>query len=173
MDFRKITAIALAPLSWAFRVVVGLVILFEEWGWPILGRWMAAIAQLPILRQLEHFLKALPPYGALAALVLPSLVLLPIKLCAVWLLAHGYAGFGVAVVILAKLAGTAVLAWLFQLIQPSLMTLPWFAQLYRRWLAWKAELIAWVRASVAWRVSRGVKRQARMLARHLRKIIKL
>lgn len=173
MDFRKITAIALAPLIWAFRVVVGLVILFEEWGWPLLGRWMATLARLPILRQLEHFLKTLPPYGALAALVLPSLVLLPIKLCALWLLAHGYAWVGVAVVILAKLAGTAVLAWLFQLIQPSLMNLSWFATLYRRWLAWKAELIAWVRASAAWRFSRGVKRQVRTVARNLRKIIKL
>lgn len=158
----------LRPFAWTFRLVMALVILFEEWGWPQLARAMAWLAKLPILKQLEALLRRLPPYGALMALLVPSLFLLPVKLFALWLLAEGYTTTGVLVVMGAKLGGTAVLAWLFQLIQPALMTLPWFAALYGRWLAWKDDLLAWIRASTAWRVARGVKRQTRLVVRAIR-----
>lgn len=41
----------------------------------------------------------------------------------------------------AKLVGTSVVARLFALTQPALMTLPWFARLYARWSAWKTSLL--------------------------------
>ena len=59
----------------------------------------------------------------------------------------------------AKLGGTALLAWLFQLIQPALLRLAWFARLYGRWSAWKAELLAWLRTSAPWRAARLLRRQ--------------
>ena len=86
-----------------------------------------------------------------------SLLILPVKLAALWLVAQGRVVLGVGVVVVAKLVGTALLAWLFQLIQPALMQLPWFARLHARWTAWKAELLAWVRASAVWRTARGIK----------------
>ncbi len=66
-------------------------------------------------------------------------------------------GQPLAVVVAAKLLGTAVLAWLFALTQPALMRMPWFAAGYRRWYAWKEALLARVRASWAWRTGRAVK----------------
>lgn len=165
---------ALAALArWLLRLVIALVIVFEEWGWAPLARAMGWVARIPILRQVETKLRMLPPYGALVALLIPSVFLLPIKLLAIWLLAKGYTALGVLVVLCAKVAGTAVLAWLFQLIQPALMTLPWFEALYRRWLAWKADLLAWVRASMAWRLARGTKRRSRTVFRALRKSLGL
>lgn len=147
----------LAPLRWLVRVVLALLILFEEWGWEPLRRAFAVFAQLPVIRQLEALLRRLPPRWALVALLLPSLLILPVKLLAVWLVAEGRVTLGVAVIIAAKLFGTALLAWLFQLIQPALMQLAWFARLHARWTAWKAELLAWVRASAVWRTARAVK----------------
>ena len=147
----------LAPLRWLVRVVLALLILFEEWGWEPLRRAFAVFARLPVIRQLEALLRRLPPRWALVALLLPSLLILPIKLLAVWLVAEGRVTLGVAVIIAAKLFGTALLAWLFQLIQPALMQLAWFARLHARWTAWKAELLAWVRASAVWRTARAVK----------------
>jgi len=158
----------LAPLRWLVRVVLALVILFEEWGWEPLRRLFALIAKLPVIRQIEAGLRRLPPRWAFVVLVLPSLLILPIKLAALWLVARGHALLGVAVIIAAKLFGTALLAWLFQLIQPALMQLPWFARLYARWTIWKADLLAWVRASAVWRAARAFKLRLGRWARRWR-----
>ncbi len=160
----------LAPLRWLVRVILALLILFEEWGWEPLRRAFALIARLPLIRQFEALLRRLPPRWALAVLVLPSLLILPIKLAAVWLVAEGHALLGVGVIIAAKLFGTALLAWLFQLIQPALMQLAWFAQLYARWTGWKAELLAWVRASAVWRTARAMKLRLKRLFRRAREM---
>ncbi|NCT84385.1 MAG: hypothetical protein GXC94_14645 [Comamonadaceae bacterium] len=155
----------LAPLRWLFRVVFALLILFEEWGWEPLRRVFALIARLPLIRQVEAALKRLPPRWAFVVLVLPSLLILPVKLAAVWFVARGHVVFGLGVIVAAKLGGTALLAWLFQLIQPALMQLGWFARLYARWAAWKAELLAWVRASGVWRTARAIKLRVKRLFR--------
>ena len=147
----------LAPLRWTLRVVLALLILFEEWGWEPLRRVFALFARLPVIRQFEAGLKRLPPRWAFVVLVLPSLLILPIKLLAVWLVAQGRVALGVGVIVAAKVIGTALLAWLFQLIQPALMELPWFARFYGRWTRWKADLLAWVRASSVWRTARAIK----------------
>lgn len=155
----------LAPLRWLLRLVFAVLILFEEWGWEPLRRAFALLAKLPVIRQFEALLKRLPPRWALVVLVLPSLLILPIKLLAVWLVAEGRVLLGVGLVIAAKLIGTALLAWLFQIIQPALMQLGWFARVHARWTAWKAELLAWVRASAAWRMARAVKLRVKRLFR--------
>jgi hypothetical protein len=155
----------LYPLRWLIRVVLAVLILFEEWGWEPLRRAFALFARLPVIRQVEVLLKRLPPRWALVALVLPSLLILPIKLLAVWLVAEGRVTLGVAVIIAAKLVGTALLAWLFQLIQPALMELGWFARLHARWTAWKTDLLAWVRASAVWRTARAIKLRVKRLFR--------
>lgn len=153
----------LAPLRWLFRVSLAVLILFEEWGWEPLRRAFALLAKLPVIRQFEALLKRLPPRWALIVLVLPSLLILPVKLLAVWLIAEGRVTLGLTVIVAAKLIGTALLAWLFQLIQPALMQLPWFARLHARWTAWKAELLAWVRASAVWRSARAIRLRLKRL----------
>ncbi|MDP0919363.1 hypothetical protein Q6272_30390, partial [Klebsiella pneumoniae] len=87
-----------------------------EWGWEPLRRAFALLARLPVIRQLEGLLRRLPPRWAFVVLVLPSLLILPVKLAAVWLVTRGHALLGVGIIIAAKLVGTALLAWLFQLI---------------------------------------------------------
>ncbi|MBV8035612.1 hypothetical protein [Roseateles sp.] len=155
----------LAPLRWIFRVVLALLILFEEWGWEPLRRLFALLARLPLIRHLEALLRRLPPRWAFVVLLLPSLLIVPVKLAALWLVAQGRVVLGVVVVVAAKVVGTALLAWLFQLIQPALMQLPWFTRLYAHWTTWKAELLAWVRASQVWRTARAIKLRVRRLFR--------
>ncbi|WP_431264515.1 hypothetical protein ACQ859_02780 [Roseateles chitinivorans] len=154
-----------APFRWLIRVVLAIVILFEEWGWEPLQRAMAAIGRLPVLRQLEAVVSRLPPYLALVVFFLPGLLLLPIKLLALWLIGIGRPGLGLSVIVLAKVVGTAVVARIFALTRPALMSLPWFARLYGRWTVWKAGLLAWVRASAVWRSARAIKLRIRRLMR--------
>jgi hypothetical protein len=141
------------------EALIALVILFEEWGWEPLQRALGWIARLPPLAWLERRIAAMPPYAALAVFLLPTLMLLPVKLSALWLIGIGHAGLGLAVIVLAKLVGTALLARLFKLTQPALMQLAWFAHWYGRWTVWKEALLSQVRASWAWRVGRVLKRR--------------
>jgi hypothetical protein len=154
-----------APFRWLIRVVLAIVILFEEWGWEPLQRAMAAIGRLPVLRQLEAVVSRLPPYLALVVFFLPGLLLLPIKLLALWLIGIGRPGLGLSVIVLAKVVGTAVVARIFALTHPALMSLPWFARLYGRWTVWKEGLLVWVRASAVWRSARAIKLRIRRLMR--------
>ena len=150
------------PLTTVFKralgVLIALVVLFEEWGWEPLQRLMARIAQLPGLRQLEAWIARLPPWAALIVLVLPSLLLVPVKLGALWLIGVGQGPLGVTVIVVAKIVGTAVVARVFTLTRPALKRLLWFEAIYERWVAWKESVIIRVRASWAWRVGRVIKR---------------
>ena len=149
-------------LGWLRRIaeaLIALLILFEEWGWEPLQRALAWVARLPPLAWLERRIATLPPYAALAVFVLPTLLLLPVKLAALWLIGIGRAGLGVAVIVIAKIVGTALLARLFKLTQPALMQLAWFAHWYGRWTVWKEGILARVRASWAWRAGHVIKRR--------------
>lgn len=84
----------------------------------------------------------LGPRWALALLLLPALVLLPIKIAALCLVALGRVAAGLAILLVAKVVSTAAVARLFVLTQPQLMRLPWFARARRRWSAWRARRAA-------------------------------
>ena len=147
-------------------VVIALLILFEEWGWEPLHQALMRLGRLPVMRQAEAFIARLPSYAALAIFLVPTLLLLPVKLAALWFIARGHALAGAVVIILAKIVGTAVVARLFTLTRPALMRLPWFARAYARWTVWKGEVFAQIRASAAWRAGRHAK--AALLARWAR-----
>ena len=151
----------------AVGALLALLILFEEWGWDPLQRLLAAIGRWPGLRWIEGAIRRLPPYGALALFALPSLMLVPVKLGALWLIGNGQVLAGALVIVTAKVAGTAVVARLFTLTQPALMRLPWFAALYDRWTRWKDALLAQVRASWPWRAARVLRRR---IGRHWRRL---
>lgn len=140
---------------------LALVILFEEWGWEPLQRGLARLGQWLGLQWVEARIRELPPYWALAVFLLPSLLLLPVKLLALWLIGMRQVMLGAAVIVVAKIAGTAIVARLFTLTRPALLQLAWFAQLYLRWSGWKEALLAHVRASWPWRWGRVVQRRWR------------
>lgn len=142
-------------LAWT----VGLILVFEEWGWDALQAALAALGRLPVLRRIERFVGTLPPYAALALFAAPTLSLLPVKLAALWLIAHHHAVLGLVVVVAAKVVGTAVVARLFVLTRPALMSLPWFARLHDRFTAWKQALLERVRTSWPWRLGRLLRRR--------------
>ena len=158
-------------LKWAFSWLLALLILFEEWGWEPLQRVMARIGHLPAFAWVERVVRALPPYAALALFFLPALALLPVKIGALWLIAHGQRMLGLVIILTAKVLGTAILARLFALTQPALMNLPWFAHLFTRWTTWKEALLAWVRASGVWRQMRAFNAAARQRWRRWRSSI--
>ena len=150
---RILKGILFAPLA--------LFLLFEEWGWEPLAAGFAALGRLPVWRQIERLIIRLPPWAALLAFGIPVLLLIPVKLLALLLLSKGHLGAGLGLVISAKIAGTALAARLFQLTEPALMQLGWFARLYPPWKAWKDRMLRRVRVSGPWRLGRRMKHRAR------------
>lgn len=134
-------------------------LLFEEWGWEPLAALAARLSRLPFWAAFEDRLRRLPPWGAVLAFFVPVLLLLPVKVLALFLFSRGHAATGLTVLVLAKLAGTAVVARIFQLVEGPLMRIPLFARWYPRWKAWKDHVLTIVRQSRPWRVVRALNRR--------------
>lgn len=146
------------------EVLLALIVLFEEWGWRPLANLLASLARWLPWAMVERGIAALPPYGALAAFVLPTALFFPLKLVALFLIAKGQAVLAAALFLLAKVLGTALLARIFQLTQPALMRIPWFAWAYNHFVPWRDALHAYSRATWVWRYGRMLKARARRTA---------
>jgi hypothetical protein len=166
--WRRVLLTPLRALEAVLGWLLALVILFEEWGWEPLQRMLARMGAWPGLRWIEGAIRRLPPYAALALFALPTLMLLPVKLGALWLIGQGQVVAGAVVIVVAKLVGTAVVARLFTLTRPALMRLDWFAALHGHWTRWKNALLERVRASRPWRAARLLGRRWRRRWRRLK-----
>lgn len=147
----RVYAAASAVVRRLFEALFALVLLFFEWGWRPLAEALGRLAKLAVFARLETAIVNLPPYGALAVFVLPSLLILPLKLAAFYLIATGHALAAALLFVGAKVVGTAFLARLFMLTQPKLMQIGWFARCYGWLMPWKERAFAAIRASWGWR----------------------
>lgn len=134
-------------LAAPFVFLAAIFVLLEDWLWDDLLRLMAALGRLPVLRQIETLIIGLPPYLALTVFAVPSLLLFPVKLAALWLLAHGQQMLGLLLVIGAKVLGTALVARIYSLTHPKLLSIGWFAWLHQRFTAFKAKVYAYLKAT--------------------------
>jgi len=149
----------------ALNVLAALILLFEEWGWRPLSNLLAQLARFRVWALAELWIAGLPPYGALVALGIPSAILIPAKLFGVYLLALGHLLSAATVLVLAKLASTALIARIFILTKPALMQIGWFQRAYETFLPWQEALFAWIRGSWVWRYGRVVKWRTRNFLR--------
>ena len=146
-----------APMEWLKRLwralvigTIGLLLIFEEWGWEPLAALFARLARLPLWARAENWVRSLPPWGAVVVFSGPMLGLLPVKLAALALFANGHFTLGLTILVAAKLVGTAIVARLFQLTRPALMQFAWFARWYPRWTTWKDAMVLQVKQSAPW-----------------------
>lgn len=165
----RVTLRALRVLAHGARLILqtllAIIIVFEEWGWRPLAAALAQLARLKPIAWLEAHIQRLPPYGALLVFAMPSILILPLKLIALYLITSGREVAAAALFIGAKVVGTAIVARLFQLTEAQLLRIPWFAWAYGIVMPWKHALTDWIRASWAWRYGRIVKERVRRLAR--------
>jgi hypothetical protein len=149
--------IATAP----FVLAAAIIILVEDWLWDDLQRLAAAIGRLPVFRRIEALIARLPPYAALLLFGAPSLLLVPLKILALYLISNGHAKLGLAVVVTAKVAGTALVARIFAITKPKLLRIRWFAWLYERVAAFKARLYAAIKSTAVYALVHGLKQRVR------------
>ena len=149
----------------ALGVVLALVVLFAEWGWRPLSALLGQLRRLALVTRLENWLQTLPPYAALAAFAVPTLFLLPLKILALYFIAHDQKLAALGLLAFAKLGGTALVARLFILTGPQLMQIAWAKRLHDAIVPWKNALYAQIRSSWAWRYGRMLKAKVKQTAR--------
>jgi len=137
-------------LTYPLLVVAGVVLVVEEALWRLSGV-VALLGKVPVFRAVETWLRGVPPMGALALFGAPAVALAPIKLLALYWLAGGHPVLGIGTILTAKVAGTAIVARLFQLTQPQLLTIGWFRWTYERVMRLRAAAYAFWTESVVGR----------------------
>lgn len=154
---------ALARAARGVLLALAAVVLFvEEWGWRPLTAWAARLAQWPPLARLEARIRRAPPRVALALFLVPAVALVPVKLLALWVIHQGQALLGVAVIVAAKLLGTALVGRLFILTEAQLTQFAWFAASLAWWRRTKQRVREALQAWEPWRRARAALRRWRM-----------
>lgn len=143
-------------ITYPLLILAGAALVVEEALWRLSGL-IALLGKLPVLRSVETWLRGVPPMGALALFGAPAIALAPVKLLALYWLAGGHPVWGIGVILTAKIAGTAIVARLFQLTQPQLLTIGWFRWLYEHVMRLRAAAYGLWAASVVGRWWRRVR----------------
>jgi hypothetical protein len=133
-----------------FIYTAAILLLFQEWLWHASKRWLAYLPLLPFIARLEAWVESLPPYAALSIFLLPSLLLLPVKILALVSIAHGHPTLGLLIVLSAKVLGTTLVARLYTLTKRALTSLAWFVRWRDALLRFKDRMISQLRATLAW-----------------------
>src|SRR5258708_33531719 len=129
----------LKPL-WFLLAVVFLV---EAWLWDHLRAaiaWVVNLVPLDRLKvRLATLVEALPPWAVLIVFVVPFIVLLPLKFLEVYFIVHRQWFAAIFILVLAKLLGLGVTAFIFDVTKPKLLQMAWFRWLYELMLIWLAK----------------------------------
>jgi len=125
-------------LARPFWVVLALLFLLEAWLWdrlhPIVARVVAVIPWGRIKPALIRLIDRLSPQATLVVFVIPFIVLLPLKFLEFWFLAHRQWMASIMVLVLAKLVGLGVTAFIFEVTKDKLLQMAWFRRLYEFFL---------------------------------------
>jgi hypothetical protein len=124
-------------------IALAVIFLVEAWLWDHLRPLIAGIVNLVAWDKLKAWLArtvaTLPPWAVLIVFVVPFIVLLPLKFLEVYFLVHRQWIAAGLVLVLAKLLGLGVTAFIFDVTKPKLLQMAWFRWLYALMLEWLAK----------------------------------
>lgn len=153
------------PVRLLLLTIAALWFLFEEFGWHPLAAWLGRFARWSPWARMESRIARAPPRLALVLFMLPATLLLPVKLMALHLIQSDRPVAGLAVILVAKVVGTALGGRLFVLVRPQLMHIRRFARLMAWWRYVRQRARRVLRWSTAWAMLRArlraISRQAR------------
>ena len=119
-------------------------LIIEEWLWDLLTALGHSLSHRLHLEQFEQWLRQTDPAMALVAFSIPILIVVPINIVAFELVANGLILQGILTEILAKLLGTLLVARVFALTKPQLLTFAFLMVIYTTitgWLKWAHDKI--------------------------------
>jgi hypothetical protein len=126
-----------------FLVLLAIVFLVEAWLWEHLRPLVAAVVNViawdRLKARLAVLIEKLPPWAVLIVFVIPFIVLLPLKFLEVYFIVHHQWIATIFILVLAKLLGLGVTAFIFDVTKPKLLQMAWFRWLYQLMLVWLAK----------------------------------
>jgi hypothetical protein len=147
----KVTALLhwLKPrLARALWFTLALVFLIESWLWDNVKEWLRTLEKALGLERLEPLLEnlvaRLSPPMTLALFAVPMVGVLPLKVAALALLAHGHFVLGIVFIFAVKTLTLGVEAFLFDICRDKLLQMQWFGRVYSLVLdvrAWASILV--------------------------------
>ena len=128
------------PLVRILWVTLALLVIVETWLWDHLRPVVAWIVERLPLKTLKawiaDWLRHLPPTATLIVFLVPVLALVPFKIFALVLLARGEFMSATGILVLAKVVGVGITAFMFDAAREQLLLIDWFRWLYWRVIAW-------------------------------------
>jgi hypothetical protein len=125
----------------AFWILVALVFLLETWLWdrlePIVAWIVGHIPWGGLKVAFAARVERLSPAATLVVFVIPVVLLVPVKLAGLWLLAHDHWLAAIGLLVLAKLIGLGVAAFVLDATRGKLLQLAWFRAIYERVMSWR------------------------------------
>jgi hypothetical protein len=123
-----------------FLILLALIFVIEAWLWEHLRPLVAAVVNViawdRLKARLARLVEWLPPWAVLIVFVIPFIVLLPLKFLEVYFLVHRQWLGAIVVLVLAKLLGLGVTAFIFDVTRPKLLQMAWFRWAYGLVLYW-------------------------------------
>lgn len=147
--------------------IAAAIVFIEETLLRYLGLVMAAIAKWPPVAVIEAWLRRLPPWGALLAFAAPSLLVIPIKLSAVWFALHHRYGLSLLSIVVGKMLATALVARLYMVLRPTLVRMAWYPKAETWLFDWRDRLYAFVRVLPAWQRAKALVQGVRRWMREM------
>lgn len=149
--------------------LVATLVIFEEWLWDALALAGQHLSRLLHLEKFDHLLMQASPNYALLSLIVPLIIVTPFNIFVLFLFAHGAILQAILLEIAIKLFSTLLIARIFRLVKPALLTFNWFAKIhdciaavllwakelvrntsfYQRSLKFKADLKAWLQIIIS------------------------
>ena len=126
-----------------FLIVLAVAFLIEAWLWEHLRPLVAAVVNViawdKLKARLAALVEKLPPWAVLIVFVVPFIVLLPLKFLEVYFIVQHQWAAAIFILVLAKLLGLGVTAFIFDVTKPKLLQMAWFRWLYELMLIWLAK----------------------------------
>ncbi|MDQ5939563.1 MAG: hypothetical protein RLZZ384_1262 [Pseudomonadota bacterium] len=124
--------------------ILAVILIFEEWLWDTLTVAGQFFSRILHLERFDAWLIESSPKRALFAFFIPLVIVTPFNILAVFLLARGAILEAILLEIVLKLSATLLIARIFRLVKPALLTFNWFSTSY----TYISDLLHWAHESV-------------------------
>lgn len=115
-------------------VLLALIFLAEAWLWdrvePIIARVVALIPLPRLKKWFAERVEHLSPSATLLVFAVPLVLLAPLNLVEAWLLAKKYFISAMILIVLQKVVGVGIIAFVFDVTREKLLKMDWFRRLY-------------------------------------------
>lgn len=134
---------------------LAILLIIEEWLWDGLNTLSHLLIKWARLESFERWLSQRTPQQALVAFSIPLMIVMPLNIIAISLLANGMLIQGLMMEVFVKLLATLLVARVFALTKPQLLSFSFLRGIYltiTQWLKWAhdkvvdAPIYIWIKA---------------------------